>query len=163
MTRKLTYSALAILAVLTIWLGMRVMSPALAYYPPEIFVQALPPSTFIENEIFLPVFITYLTIALVLQFLAFAAIQGRLKGSPGAKGLIFGTVMGVLWAIAFMSSTEFFGTTVRAEIINGVVDIIPLGDRSTTRQRTCFDASDGDTLNRRRLRGHSLCHESACR
>ena len=126
MTRKFTYSALAILAVLIVWLGMRVMSPALAYYPPEIFVQGLPPSMFVENGIFVPVFITYLTIALVLQFLVFAALQSHLTGTPGIKGLIFGTVMGVLWAIAFMSSIEFFGTTVRAEIINGIVDIIPL-------------------------------------
>ena len=126
MKRKVALSVPAILAVLCVWLGMRVMSPALAYYPPDILEQALPPSVFVRNDIETIVFISYLTVALVLLFLAFATIQHRLIGRRGIKGLVFGTVLGVLWALAFLSALEFFGTTLKAELINGVVDIIPL-------------------------------------
>lgn len=126
MKRKLIFSALAILAVLIVWIGVRVMSPALAYHPPDILDQALPPSVFVRNGINTIVFISYLAMALVLLFLVFTIIQHRLIGKRSVKGLIFGTTLGVLWALGFLSSIEFFGTTLRAELINGIADIIPL-------------------------------------
>jgi|GEM_PF-5416089 len=105
---------------------MRVMSPALAYHPPDILEQALPPSVFVRNGIETIVFICYLAIALVLLFLVFTGIQRRLVGRAGVKGLVFGTVLGVLWALGFLSAMEFFESTLTAELINGITDIIPL-------------------------------------
>lgn len=86
----------------------------------------MPASVIVRNGIETIVFICYLGVALVLLFLAFAAIQHRLVSKCGIKGLVFGTLLGVLWALGFLSAIDFFGTTLRAELINRIADIIPL-------------------------------------
>ncbi len=123
--RRLAFSAAAVLAVVVVWVGMRLI-PALGYFPPELFEQTFAPSVFIQNGIKDIVFVTYLCLATVFLFVFFAAFQGRLGGKRGTKGLVYGSMLGVLWSLAFLSSTEFFETTLTAEIINAVVDLVPL-------------------------------------
>ena len=123
--RRMALSAAAALAAIVVWLGMR-MIPALGYFPPELFEQTFAPSVFIQSGIKDLAFIVYLSIAVVLLFVFFAIIQGRLGGKRGTKGLVYGTMLGVLWSLAFLSSTEFFETSLTAEIINAVVDLAPL-------------------------------------
>ena len=124
--RKFAWSAAAIFAVTLFWVSMRLMSPILAYYPPEAFEQALSPSAFVQHGVSEFALVSYLCITLILLFLVFASIQKGLAGRRGTKGLVFGTMLGVLWALAFLSAVEFHGTALRAELINGIVDLPPL-------------------------------------
>ncbi len=123
--RRMALSAAAVLAVIVVWVGLRLI-PALGYFPPVLFEQAFTPSVFVQLGIKEFVFVAYLCLAVILLFVFFAAIQGRLGGKRGTKGLAYGSMLGVLWSLAFLSSTEFFETTLTAEIINAVVDLIPL-------------------------------------
>ena len=56
--------------------------------------------------------VVYLFVTLVLFFLFFAAIQNGLIGKRGVKGLVFGSMFGVLWALGFLLSVVFFDTFV---------------------------------------------------
>ncbi len=123
--RKMALSAAAVLAVIVVWVGMRLI-PAFGYFPPELFEQTFTPSVFVQSGIKDIVFIAYLSMAVVLLFVFFAAFQGYLGGKRGTKGLLYGSMLGVLWSLAFLSSTEFFETSLTAEIINAVVDLVPL-------------------------------------
>ncbi len=123
--RKLALSAAAVFAVVVVWVGLRLI-PALGYFPPELFEQTFTPSIFVQLGIKELAFVAYLSIASILLFVFFAAFQGRLGGKRGRNGLIYGSMLGVLWSLAFLSSTEFFETSLTAEVINAVVDLIPL-------------------------------------
>ncbi len=123
--RRMALSIAAVLAALVVWLGLRLV-PALGYFPPDLFEQTFEPSVFVQLGIKNIVFVSYLCIAVVLLFVFFAAFQGRLGGNRGTKGLVYGSMLGVLWSLAFLSATEFFETSLTAEIINAVVDLIPL-------------------------------------
>ncbi len=123
--RRMALSAAAVLAALAVWLGFRLV-PALGYFPPELFEQTFEPSIFIQIGIKDIVFVVYLCLAVVLLFVFFTVFQGHLGGRRGTKGLVYGSMLGVLWSLAFLSSTEFFETSLTAEIINAVVDLIPL-------------------------------------
>ncbi|MDJ0712186.1 MAG: hypothetical protein QNJ14_17480 [Woeseiaceae bacterium] len=123
--RKMALSAAAVLAVIVVWVGMRLI-PALGYFPPELFEQTFAPSVFIQLGIKNIVFVAYLCTAVVLFFVFFAVIQRRLGGRRGTKGLLYGSMLGVLWALAFLAATEFFDTSLTAETINAIVDLIPL-------------------------------------
>ncbi|MDJ0749576.1 MAG: hypothetical protein QNJ11_08825 [Woeseiaceae bacterium] len=123
--RKMALSAAAVFAVIIVWVGLRLV-PALGYFPPELFEQTFAPSVFIELGIREPVFVAYLSIASILVFVFFAAFQRRLGGKRGTKGIVYGSMLGVLWSLAFLSATEFFETSLSAEVINSVVDLVPL-------------------------------------
>ncbi len=123
--RKMALSAAAVLAVIVVWVGLRLI-PALGYFPPALFDQTFAPSVFVQLGIKDFVFVAYLCVAVVLLFVFFAAIQRRLGGRAGANGLVYGSMLGVLWSLAFLSATEFFETSLTAEIINAVVDLVPL-------------------------------------
>ncbi len=102
------------------------MIPALGYFPPELFEQTFAPSVFVQLGIKEFAFVAYLSIASILLFVFYAAFQGRLSGKRSRNGLIYGSMLGVLWSLAFLSSTEFFETSLLAEVINAVVDLVPL-------------------------------------
>ena len=123
--RKLALSTAAVLAVIVVWAGLRLI-PVLGYFPPELFEQTFTPSVFVQLDMKEIVFVAYLSIASILLFVFFAAFQGRLGGKRGKKGLVYGSMLGVLWSLAFLSATEFFDTSLTAEIINAVVDLLPL-------------------------------------
>ncbi len=123
--RRMASPVAAVVVAIVAWVGIRVI-PALGYFPPELFERAFAPSDFIERGIKDIVFVAYLSMAVVLLFVFFAAFEGRLGGKRGTKGLIYGSMLGVLWSLAFLSSTEFFETSLTAEIINAVVDLLPL-------------------------------------
>ena len=123
--RRIALAAAAVLAVLVFWVGMRLF-PALGYYPPDLFEQTFAPSVFVQHGIKDIVFVLYLCLAVVLLFVSFAIVQRRLGGKRGTNGLMYGSMLGVLWSLAFLSATEFFDTSLQAEVINAVVDLAPL-------------------------------------
>ncbi len=123
--RRMALSAAAVLAAIVLWVGLRII-PALGYFPPALFEQTFAPSVFVQRGIKDFVFVAYLCLAVVLLFVFFAVVQRRLGGIGSRNGLLYGSMLGVLWSLAFLSATEFFETSLNAEIINAVVDLVPL-------------------------------------
>ncbi len=123
--RRMALSAAAVLAAIVLWVGLR-MIPALGYFPPALFEQTFAPSVFVQRGIKDFVFVAYLCLAVVLLFVFFVVVQRRLGGIGSRNGLLYGSMLGVLWSLAFLSATEFFDTSLNAEIINAVVDLVPL-------------------------------------
>ncbi len=116
----------AVIVTLAGWVLIRLAFPPLDYSPPERLVDDLGPSWFVTTGIRQPVKIVYVTIALIVFALLFKVVQGRWLGRRAVKGLVFGTWFGVVWVLGFLTGWAFLGTTLRAEIVNSVVDLIPL-------------------------------------
>ncbi len=116
----------AISVTLAGWVLIRLAFPPLDYSPPQRLVDDLGPSWFVTTGIRQPVKIVYVTITLIVIALQFKVVQERWPGRRAVKGLIFGTWFGVVWSLGFLTGWAFLGTTLRAEIVNSVVDLIPL-------------------------------------
>ena len=123
--RGVVRAASAIIVTLAGWVVIRLAFPSLDYCPPQSLVQDLGPSWFAAAGIRQPVKIGYVTVALVLMALLFMLVQERWPGRRAVKGLAFGAWIGVLWSVGFLTGWAFLGTTLRAEVLNGVVDLIP--------------------------------------
>ncbi len=116
----------AIIATLAVWLPFRLAFPSLDYYPPESLIRDLGRSWFVTAGLRQPVKAVYVTVALILMALLFKVVQERWPGRSAVKGLAFGAWIGVVWSLGFLTSWAFLGTTLGAELLNGVVDLIPL-------------------------------------
>ena len=124
--RDIVRAGFAIIVTLAVWVLIRLAFPALDYYPPESLVRDLGPSWFVNVGIRQPVKVGYVTVTLVLIVLFFKVLQERWPGRGAVKGLVFGTWFGVVWSFGFLTGWSFLGTTLRAELLNSVVDLIPL-------------------------------------
>lgn len=116
----------AIIVTLAGWVFIRLAFPQLDYYPPESLVRDLGPSWIAETGIRQPVKVAYVTVALVSMALFFKIMQQRWPGRGVVKGLVYGTWFGLVWSLGFLTGWAFLGTTLRAELINCIVDLIPL-------------------------------------
>jgi hypothetical protein len=58
--------------------------------------------------------------------LFFSIVQRRWPGRGGVKGLMFGTALGGVWSFGFLTGWAFLGTTLRAELLNVVADLVPM-------------------------------------
>ena len=124
--RDIVRAGSAIIVTLVSWVLIRLVFPALDYYPPERLVRDLGPSWFVTAGIRQPVKVGYVTVALVLMALFFKVVQEYWPGRGAVKGLVFGAWIGVVWSFGFLTGWAFLGTTLRAELLNSVVDLIPL-------------------------------------
>jgi hypothetical protein len=105
---------------------LRLLVPALDYFPPESLSRALERSGFVTAGIRKLVFASYGTAALVLLAVFFKAVQEHWPGRGPVKGLAFGTSLGIVWSFGFLTGWAFLGTTLRAELLNSVVDLVLL-------------------------------------
>ena len=62
----------------------------------------------------------------MLMAVFFAMVQPRWPGRSGWNGLIFGVLLGLLWAFCFLNSAALFGTTVGEALLNGALDLAAL-------------------------------------
>ena len=124
--RDIARAGSAIIVTLAGWILIRLAFPALDYYPPESLVRDLGPSWIATTGIRQPVKVGYVTVALVLMALIFRVIQERWPGRGAVKGLVYGMWFGVVWSLGFLTGWAFLGTTLRAELLNSIVDLIPL-------------------------------------
>jgi len=124
--RDIVRAGSAIIVTLAGWALIRLGFPSLDYYPPESLVRDLGPSWIATAGMRQPAKFVYVTVALVLIALLFKVVQERWPGRGAAKGLAFGAWIGVVWAFGFLTGWAFLGTTLRAELVNSVVDLIPL-------------------------------------
>jgi hypothetical protein len=124
--RDVLAAGAAIIVILICWGTLRLLFPILDYYPPESLVHNLERSWFVLAGLRNATALAYVTAALVLMALFFHVVQQRWPGRRGIKGLAFGTAIGVVWTLGFLTGWAFLGTTLRAEILNSIVDFIPL-------------------------------------
>jgi hypothetical protein len=124
--RDIVRAGSAVIVTLAGWIFIRLAFPPLDYYPPESLVRDLGASWFDSIGIRQPVKVAYVTVALVLMALIFRPVQERWPGSGILKGLAFGTWFGGVWSFGFLTGWAFLGTTLRAELLNSIVDLIPL-------------------------------------
>ena len=121
--RDIIRTGAAVLATLAVWLSARLLIPALDYFPPEMLIRKLERSWFVTSGLRKPVAATYATVALVLLAIFFNAVQQRWPGRGALKGLAFGTSLAIIWSLGFLCGWAFHGTTLRAELLNGVLDL----------------------------------------
>jgi hypothetical protein len=96
------------------------------YVPPEILVHSLERSMFVTAGLRRPAMMVYGALALVMMAVFFNVVQQRWPGRGSVKGLVFGASIGVLWSFGFLAGWAFLETTLRAELLNSVVDVIAL-------------------------------------
>jgi hypothetical protein len=116
----------AIIGTIAVWGIIRLLFPTLDYYPPESLTGVLERSWFVTAGVRKVAMACYALTALIVMAALFNIAQQRWPGRGDLKGLAFGTSWGVVWAFGFLGGWLFLGTTLRAEILNGVVDLIPL-------------------------------------
>ena len=124
--RDVVRAGAAIIVTLTGWGIIRLLVPVLDYFPPESLSRNLEPGWFVTAGVRKGAGLGYLTLALILMAAFFSAVQRRWPGRRGVKGLVFGTSLGVVWSFGFLNGWAFLGTTLRAELLNIVVDLVPL-------------------------------------
>ena len=115
----------AVVVTMVGWVLIRLLLPALDYYPPESLTRVLERSWFVTAGVRKLAMMGYGMVALVVMALLFNVVQQRWPGRGVFKGMAFGASFGVVWAFGFLGGWAFLGTTLRAELLNGVVDMVP--------------------------------------
>lgn len=124
--RDIVRAGAAIIVTMVGWVLIRLIFPALDYYPPESLIRVLERSWFVTAGVRKPTMFVYGMIAVVLMAVFFKVVQERWPGRGSVKGLIFGASLGVVWSFGFLGGWAFLGTTLRAELLNSAVDALPL-------------------------------------
>lgn len=96
------------------------------YVPPERLIHTLERSAIITAGMRRPAMAVYGTLIVAMMVFFFSVVQRRWPGRDDVKGLVFGASIGVVWSFGFLTGWAFLGTTLRAELLNSVVDVIAL-------------------------------------
>lgn len=115
-----------IIVTLVGWGLIRLLFPSLDYYPPESLTRDLERSWFVIAGVRKLAMAVYALVALVAMAMLFNIVQPRWPGRGAFKGLAFGASFGVVWSFGFLGGWAFLGTTLRAELLNSVMDLVPL-------------------------------------
>ena len=115
-----------IILTLVGWGLIRLLFPSLDYYPPESLTRNLKRSWFVTTGVRKLAMIAYAMVALVVMAMIFNIVQQRLPGRGDFKGMAFGASFGVVWSFGFLGGWAFLGTTLSAELLNSIVDLVPL-------------------------------------
>ena len=126
MKRDIVRASAAIIGTLAGWGLIRLLFPSLDYYPPESLTRNLERSWFVTAGVRKLAMTGYGMVALVVMAMLFNVVQQRWPGRGGFKGMAFGASFGVVWSFGFLGGWAFLGTTLRAELLNSVVDLVPL-------------------------------------
>ena len=113
-----------IIAVVVIW--ARLFHSTWDYFPPDNLVGSLERSWIVTAGRRDWAFFTYIVVALGMMTLFFSLIQRRWALRGGTKGLLFGMSLGIIWAFGFLTGWAFLGTTLRAETLNILIDLVGL-------------------------------------
>jgi hypothetical protein len=120
---RTTFAIVIAIAVLGI---LRLLHPSFNYFPPEELINKLERSWFVEAGVRKFAMAGYGTVALVMMAIFFKVTQARWPGRGNMKGLAFGASIGILWYFGFLTGWLFLGTTLKAEILNGTIDLVGL-------------------------------------
>ena len=124
--RDIVRVSAVIIVTLVGWGLIRLLFPGLDYYPPESLTRDLERSWFVIAGVRKLAMSVYALVALVAMAMLFNIVQPRWPGRGDFKGLAFGASFGVVWSFGFLGGWAFLGTTLRAELLNSVVDLVPL-------------------------------------
>ena len=122
--RFMQFLVAAIIAVTVIW--ARLFLPAWDYYPPDQLVDTLERSWLVAAGLRELAFFVYVVVALAMMTFFFSIVQRRWALGGAMKGLLYGTSLGVIWTLGFLTGWAFLGTTLRAEFLNCLIDLIGL-------------------------------------
>jgi hypothetical protein len=121
------YAGMLVAAVIaTIVILARLFHPTWDYFPPDSLVNSLERSWIVTAGFRDLAFFTYVVIALCMMTIFFSIVQRRWALHAWKKGLLFGMSLGIIWAFGFLTGWAFLGTTLRAEILNCVIDLVGL-------------------------------------
>jgi len=124
--RDIIRVSVVIIGTLIGWGLIRLLYPSFDYYPPERLINNLERSWFVTAGVRKLAMMVYAMVALVVMAMLFKVVQQRWPGRGGFKGMAFGASFGVVWSFGFLGGWAFLGTTLRAELLNSVVDLVPL-------------------------------------
>ena len=114
----------AIIVIIVVY--ARLFHPTWDYFPPDSLVNSLERSWIVTAGVRDLAAFMYLVIAFGMMTLFFAFVQRRWALHAGTKGLLFGLSLGIIWAFGFLTGWAFLGTTLRAETLNILIDIVGL-------------------------------------
>ncbi len=120
------YAGTIAAAIIAIVVWARLFHPTWDYYPPERLVDGLERSWIVAAGVRDLAFFGYVVVALGMMTLFFSIVQRRWALNGALKGLLYGTSLGIIWAFGFLAGWAFLGTTLRAEILNCLIDVIGL-------------------------------------
>ncbi len=123
--RDIVRAGAAIIGTIVGWGLIRLLFPSLDYYPPESLTRVLERSWFFNAGVRKLAMMGYGMVALIVMAVLFNVVQQRWPGRGRFKGVAFGAWFGVVWAFGFLGGWAFLETTLRAELLNGVVDLVP--------------------------------------
>ena len=125
-THDIVRVSTVIIGTIAGWGLIRLIFPSLDYYPPESLINNLERSWFFTAGLRKLAMACYATVALIVMAILFSVVQQRWPGRGSLKGFAFGASFGVIWFRGFLGGWAFLGTTLRAELLNGIVDSVPL-------------------------------------
>ena len=123
--RDIIRAGAVVIGMIVGWGLIRLIFPMLDYYPPESLTRELERSWFVTAGVRKLAMLGYVTVALVAIAILFNVVQQRWPGRGSLKGMAFGASFGIVWAFGFLGGWAFLGTTLRAEFLNSVVDLVP--------------------------------------
>ncbi len=124
--RDIVRVSAVIIGTLCGWGMIRLLLPSLDYFPPESLTRDLERSWFVTAGVRKLAMMVYALVALFVMAMLFNVVQQRWPGRGSIKGLAFGASFGVVWSFGFLGGWAFLGTSLRAELLNSVVDLVPL-------------------------------------
>lgn len=123
--RDIVRASAVVIGMIVGWGLIRLVFPSLDYYPPESLTSELERSWFVTAGVRKLAMLGYVTVALIVIAILFNVVQQGWPGRGSLKGMAFGASFGVVWAFGFLGGWAFLGTTLRAELLNSVVDLVP--------------------------------------
>lgn len=98
----------------------------LDYVPPEDLIRDLERSMFVTTGMRKPAMVVFTVVSISMMAVFFSFVQQHWPGRRSVKGLVFGASLGIIWSFGFFTGWAFLGTTLRAEFLNSLVDLIAL-------------------------------------
>ena len=96
------------------------------FVSPEGLIRDLERSVFVTTGTRMSAIAVYVAVLISMMAVFFRLVQQRWPGRRGAKGLAFGASLGILWTFGFFTGSAFLGTTLRADFLHSLVDLIAL-------------------------------------
>lgn len=96
------------------------------FVPPEGLIRDLERSMFVTTGTRMSAIAVYVVVLISMMAVFFRLVQQRWPGRRGAKGLVFGASLGIIFSFGFFTGSAFLGTTLRADFLNSLVDLIAL-------------------------------------
>ena len=96
------------------------------FIPPEGLIRDLERSVFVTTGMQMSAKMVFVAVAVSMMAVFFRLVQQRWPGRRGVKGLVFGASLGIIWTFGFFTGSAFLGTTLRADFLNSLVDLIGL-------------------------------------